>query len=86
MRAISRQQAVVGFPVRVEAKERQVEKPVNVWTRSSDAECVRLILTLESCVVAIYTTVGVAGVEEIVIGETFVESQFHRVVETFRQR
>src|SRR5689334_6884598 len=86
MRAIGSQHAVVRLSVRVKAKERQIEKPVDVWTRSTDTKRVRFVRARETRVVAGQTTVRVTGVEEIVTGETLVESQLHRVVQTFRER
>src|ERR1051326_7067426 len=85
MRAIGCEHAVVRLSVRVEAEERQIEEAVHVRARTTDTQRVRLIRTREPRVVASQTTIGVAGVEEIVTGETFVESQLHRVVQAFRE-
>ncbi len=86
VRTIGRQQAIVRIAVRVKAEERQIEEPVDVWTRATDTKSVGLIGARQTGVVASQPAVRVTDVEEIVIGEPLVESQLHRVVETFRER
>src|ERR1043165_8422660 len=86
VRTIGSQQPIVRLSVGVEAEERQIEEAVYVWTRATDTKRIRLIRTGKTRVVASQTTVRVTDVEEIVTGETFVETQLHRVVQTFRER